>query len=210
MHYNPPIGIAVYLERKKTRQFVGELRYIADTKEFEFIYDQNYLYSKSIIPLGPELPLKKQPFRSKKLFESFSDRIPSKENPAYADYCKAVGIDVSETNPLILLSTIAKRGPSSFIFEPIYTTGIDPNQLKHFREILNLTGREFAVCFSISLASLNRIETGKAAGKEVLKRLEIYIKFPEVALFEFRRNSGKIHLQKKRHAEKILMRLAGK
>ena len=204
MHYNAPLGIAVYLERRKTRQFVGELRYIADIDEFEFTYDRNYLYSKSIIPLGPELPLKKQPFRSKRLFESFSDRIPSKENPAYTDYCKAVGIDVSETNPLILLSTIAKRGPSSFIFEPIYARGIDPHQLKHFREMLNLTAREFAVCFSISLASLNRIETGKATGKEILKRLEIYIKFPEVALFEFQRNSGKIHLQKKRHAEKVL------
>ena len=48
------------------------------------------------------------------------DRIPSKENPAYPDYCKSQGISVNETNPIILLIAIGKRGPSTFIFEPVF------------------------------------------------------------------------------------------
>src|SRR6202022_1252354 len=89
---------------------------------YELTYNKKYAHSKNAIPIGPDLHLFKLHHQSKKgkLFSSFIDRIPEKSNPAYKDYCKAEGISSTEKNPIILLGTIGKRGPSSFIFEPVY------------------------------------------------------------------------------------------
>src|SRR5579872_1002429 len=43
-------SIAVFLEKRKTRQYVGNLTYLNDEKVFEFTYDEDYLYAKRIIP----------------------------------------------------------------------------------------------------------------------------------------------------------------
>src|ERR1700692_4174096 len=112
------IGVDVFLERRKTHLYVGQLRKEID--HYIFTYNDQYLHSRNIIPLGPEFPLTKKEFKSKKLFPSLEDRIPSKLNPAYLEYCQLLGIDPKETNLLILLSTIGKRGPSSFVFAPFY------------------------------------------------------------------------------------------
>lgn len=200
-------SIAIFLEKRKTRQYVGSLSYLKNEKIFEFTYGENYLYAKKIIPLGPEFPLTQRSFRSKKLFPSLQDRIPSKENPAYPEYCQAMGISADESNPIILLGTIGKRGPSSFAFEPIYEKTFSADDLRSFREELGLTTREFALCFNLPRLSIIHIENGKSPGIEILKRVEIYKRFPEVALFEIQRNGGAISLIKKRHAIKVLTTL---
>jgi hypothetical protein len=65
----------------------------------------------------PELPVTKRIHKSDHLFSSFADRIPSKKNPAYIKYCEKFGIPFKKEDEIILLSTIGKRDPSSFIFE---------------------------------------------------------------------------------------------
>lgn len=118
MDLNKIIGVLVYLEHKTRRQYVGVLKKIGDI--FQFEYDLKYLRGRAIIPLGPEMPLTRRVFQSNTLFIPFADRIPSRENPAYPEYCQETGISVNETRPFVLLTTIAHRGPSSFIFEPFF------------------------------------------------------------------------------------------
>jgi HipA-like protein len=192
-------GVDVYFEKRKIREYVGRLRFV--DKKFIFIYDDVYLYKERSISLGPDLPLTAKKFTAKVLFPSFADRIPSVENPAYNEYCKMVGIDPNEKNPLILLSTLGRKGPSSFIFIPYYENIITKEDVINFRSSLNLTIREFSKIFDFSFASINRIETGLASGKDVLKRLEIYISFPKVALYELQKNGPKIKDEKRKFAE---------
>ncbi len=198
------VGVYVYLEKRKTRQLVGELTFGAKDKEYIFTYFEKYLFSDQIIPVGPELPLTKKKHQSNKLFPSFVDRIPSKENPAYRDYCYAMGISEKEENPLILLSSIGKRGPSSLVFEPHYERNFDGVALKKFREKLDLTTREFATCFEITQSALVNIELGKVSGKEILKRIEIYASFPEVAISQLKIAGGGLHAEKQKSVLAIL------
>jgi len=196
-------SVLVYLERRKSRRFVGELTYDIKEKAYVFQYDKRYLNLK-LIPLGPELPLGRKRFVSKTLFESFADRLPSRENPAYRDYCMAEGIDVNETDAFILLTTIGKRGPSSFVFESKYESIFNAEDVKAFREELHLTTKEFSLGFAIAEKTLISIEGGIGRGRDVMKRLELYIRFPLVALFEFQRNCAQIHREKRRLVEQIL------
>ena len=131
--HNKIKAILVYLELKTTRELVGKLEY--KNKKYCFSYDKRYLEFKKALPIGPELPLTKLYFESEELFPSFVDRIPSKHNPAYTDYCAEFSIDVDEENQLILLATIGRKGPSSFIFEPKYNS-FNANDLKSFRQEL--------------------------------------------------------------------------
>lgn len=193
-NFHKIVGVQIVLERTVNTQIVGELT-IKDS-EFHFEYNQNYLRSSQAIPLGPEVPLTRRSYRSKELFRPFSDRIPSRENPAYPEYCKSVGISPDEKEPLILLSTIASRGPSSFLFKPIYNEGFSGSDLKSFRSNLGLSARDFALCFDFSQPGITRVETGESDGREILKRAEIYAQYPEVALDQLRRRAAFIHQKK--------------
>ena len=198
MKTNFIIAVLIYLERRKTRTFVGKLTMDQEKNvtTFYFQYDEKYLKRKYAIPLGPELPLSEKFYEAINLFPSFQDRIPAKENPAYVDYCREAGISSQENNPLVLLSTIGKRGPSSFVFEPVYEKQFTVNDLISYRENLGLTIREFASLFSISASHLQRIEANKFPGKDILKLIEIYKEHPLVALEEIKKNSGAIYTEK--------------
>lgn len=189
-------AVDVFLERRKSRDHVGRLSKAKNDPKsgYEFEYNEAYLLKENSIPLGPEFPLTKRAFFSKKLFPSFEDRIPSRANPAYVEYCEAAGVSSDETNALVLLSTIGRRGPSSFVFEPIKRGAISGTDIANFRKDLGLSIREFAVAFGTSPASVQKLEIGKGSGRELLKRLEIYINFPEVALFELKKNRAGLHL----------------
>ncbi len=194
------IGIDVFLESRKTRTYAGRLEEFKknNTQEYVFTYNDKYIYSKSAIPLGPDIPLTKKTHRSQELFKSLNDRIPSSKNPSYEEYCKTMGISSKERNPIILLATIGRRGPSSFIFEPVYTDGYGSDDVKKFREQLGLTFREFSQVFDFSSTTIQTIEANKDKGKESLKRIELYDKFPEVALYEVMRRGGILHENKKK------------
>ncbi|MBM3197797.1 MAG: hypothetical protein FJZ58_00890 [Chlamydiae bacterium] len=196
------VGVRVVLEKRNSVLLVGELTF--KEKEFHFEYNENYLRLPKAISLGPEMPLTRRIHQSKQLFHPFIDRIPSRENPAYSEYCKSVNISEEETNPLILLSTIASRGPSSFLFKPIYSENFTGVDLKNFRTRLGLSVREFAVCFDFSQAGVTRVEIGKSGGREILKRAEIYALYPAVALDQLRRRSAYIHHKKLEKAQNFL------
>jgi HipA-like protein len=196
------IGVDVFLEKRKTRIHVGCLK--KEKELFVFIYNKHYLHARNIIPLGPEFPLTKKQFKSKSLFASFEDRIPSKKNPAYTEYCEAMNIDPKEDNPLVLLSTIGKRGPSSFVFEPIYERLFSVQDVLDFRKLLKFTTREFSYVFEISQASLNALERKRYSGKDLLKRLEIIVRFPSVAFYFLKINGGILSFDKWQNAAKAL------
>ncbi len=197
------VGVQVVLEHSANVQLVGELT----MKEgvFHFEYDEDYLLLPKAIPLGPEMPLTRRSYQSKQLFRPFIDRIPSRENPAFFEYCKSMGISVDENDPLILLSTIASRGPSSFLFKPIYYEIFTGSDLKSFRNNLGLSVREFAACFDFSQAGITRVETGVSDGREILKRVEIYVLYPEVALGQLRRRAAYLHQKKLEKAKNWLV-----
>jgi HipA-like protein len=188
------IGIFVFLENRKRQTFVGRLS--KSDHKFVFTYEDSYLNAKHSIPLGPEFPLTQKQFFSDKLFPSLEDRIPSTQNPAYPEYCLAMGIDPKERNPFILLSTVGSKGPSSFIFHPIFKREITPKEIVEFRHMLGFTTREFAAVFEFSQNSLNALERGRRAGIEIIKRLEILLHFPAVALYFLLINRGHLTYEK--------------
>lgn len=178
--------LKIYLEGKKKKNLVGELERIENG--YQFSYDSEYYYSENPLQIGPGLELEKQIHVSKEMFSVFQDRIPSRKNAAYIEYCKSVGIDPKETDEMILLLKLGSKGPSAFVIESdeeVHFTGED---LKKFREGLNVSLRDFAILFDVSLSSIQRIESGRSAGRDVLKRIELYAKFIEAAEFEIYRN----------------------
>lgn len=194
MRHLKVIGVDIFLEKRKTRLHVGILE--KKNNKFVFTYDEGYFKAKNIIPLGPEFPLTQKQFMSDRLFPSLEDRIPSQQNPAYSEYCQLMGIDPKERDPFILLSTIGKKGPSSFVFSPIFERKILIEDLKNFRKFLGLTTREFAAVFEFSHTSLNAFEKGRTSGKDILKRLEILLNFPAVSLDLLFVNSGHLVYEK--------------
>lgn len=182
------IGVFVFLKKRKTQTLVGRL-YKIDQKII-FTYEDSYLNARHSIALGPEFPLTQREFSSNRLFPSLEDRIPSTQNPAYSEYCLAMGIDPKEQDPFILLSTVGSKGPSSFVFYPIFKRDITSKTIVEFRNMLELTTREFAAVFEFSQNSLNALERGRITGSEILKRLEILLYFPNIALYFLLVNSG--------------------
>lgn len=186
----------VFSESRKRRIFVGILSWDKIKNQFEFKYDPKYAKSKKAIPLGKELDLFKKIHISKgKLFPSFLDRIPSKENPAYKDYCESQGISAHEENPILLLIAIGKRGPSTFIFEPVFKNDFSYLDVKKFREDVGVSIHDFSLAFDLNAPTLQRLEAGKKTDLGTLRRIQIYLSFPQVALWQIEMNSGKLHIE---------------
>jgi len=204
--YSNLIAVDAYAESGKSRIFVGRLT--RSDSGFVFEYDSLYLRMNTAVSIGVELPLTGKRFVSKSFFASLLDRIPSRKNPAYVDYCSHVGIKVEENNLLILLATIGSRGPSSIVFEPVFPPSFSREDLKEYRASIGLSLRDFALLFGVSASTLNRIEIGTAGGRDVMRRMEIYVKFPDVALFEIGRNKPYVHRDTFRRAKNHLRRVS--
>lgn len=187
--------LLVFHEGRKRRIYVGELSYLEKKDRYQFIYDKKYTLSKNAIALGPNLDLFKEIIISPKgkLFATFFDRIPSKENPAYKDYCISQGISVDEKNLIVLLTTIGKRGPSSFVFWPKYISQFSASDIINFRKKLKITQYDFANAFDFNLLTIQRIESNKSIDHNTLKRIEIYLRYPQVALEQLKISGGAIH-----------------
>ena len=189
-------AVDVYAEGRRKRDRVGRLERFEDPDDgagYRFTYEDAYLNQPSAVSLGPELPLTSRSFFSRELFPTLLDRIPSRDNAAYPDYCAATGIDVDESDPFVLLTTIGRRGPSCFIFEPALEKSFGPEEAAAFRAELGLSLREFGILFDFSPYTIQKIESGRESGRDVLKRLELYVRFPEVAWFEILRNRPRMH-----------------
>lgn len=198
-------GVSIFLEKRKTRLLVGELRKVNNM--FIFTYDSYYFKAKHVIPLGPEFPLTERSFTSSSLFPSFEDRLPSTLNPAYPEYCLAMGIDPQEKDPFVLLSTIGQKGPSSFIFYPLFEQTLHAEAVIKYRHALGLTTREFASVFELSQASLNALERKRIVGSEITKRLLILISFPKVAQYLLKVNGGYLTYEKWQQAFEMLQKM---
>ena len=199
------VGIDIYLEFRKTRRHVGQLKKL-NTKDkfYVFTYDINYMDQPSSIELGPDLPLTRRVYKSKTIFKSIEDRIPSKDNPAYIEYCEDAGINPTEKDKIILLATIGRRGPSSFVFEPIYKELVSQADRSSFRRQLGLTIREFSSAFDFSTKTVQKIEKGDSVARDSQKRFDTYILFPEVASFELILFGGSLMPEKRVAALKAL------
>ncbi len=186
--------LLIFHEGRKRRVFVGELIYNEKENQYELFYDENYARSKRAIPIGPGLDL----FRARHvsahgvLFPSLADRIPSKSNPAYGDYCKSQGISIGETNSIILLGTIGKRGPSSFIFEAVYKKEFPVTNILKFRQQLQISRHDFSAALGFSETTLQKLESQKSQDAHVLKLLQIYFEFPEVALWQLKQTGNRV------------------
>ena len=205
-------ALDVFLEKRKARWHVGTLCYSKDGERFVFEYSDKYIYSKSSIAIGPDIPLTRKKHRSESLFKSFNDRIPSSKNPSYVEYCAQAEISPNETNQIILLATIGRRGPSSFVFEPIYKETVSDEALVAFRKNLNLTVREFSSVFDFSTSTINKIEKqqDKNRGSEAAKRLTILLEFPDVSIYALKKKGGALHQDKKLAAIQYLEQLSKK
>ena len=187
--------LLIFHESRKRRQLVGELIYSKEKDQYELIYDRHYIQSKKAIPIARDLDLFKIRHKSAKgkLFPVFLDRIPEKSNPAYKDYCKAQGISPKEKNPIVLLGFIGKRGPSSFVFEPVYEADFSPSNILILRNELQISQQDLAEAFNIKKLTLLKIEKGQSKDANTLKLLQIYFNFPEVALWQLMQTGGRIH-----------------
>lgn len=189
-------AIEVYAEGKRTRKLAGILvreKNSSGEPGFKFTYEDDFLKWDKAVAVGPELPLTGKSYFSTNLFPSFCDRIPSRQNPAYGEYCLATGIEIYEDNPFVLLTTIGKRGPSCFIYEPHVNVNFKAEDAAAFRKSLGLSLRQFGLLFDFAPYTIQKIEAGKMSGRDVLKRMEIYARFPEVARFEMNRNKASAH-----------------
>lgn len=197
MHYEQdPNRLEVYLEIRKRRLLVGMLEFDLAKNIFVFSYEKKYLASKSAIPVGPELPMSKLKHTSERnqLFPTFLDRIPSRENPAYKEYCQSQGISVNEQNLIILLTTIGHRGPSFFIYEPIFIEiGDIAQELKTFRKNLGLSQWDVAMVFDIPEITIKKIEARQTTDSNILRLINYYLTFPNIVLLQLSITGKKVH-----------------
>ncbi|MGK5085184.1 helix-turn-helix transcriptional regulator [Bdellovibrionota bacterium FG-1] len=178
--------LEVFTENRTRRIYVGVLSYEPDRELYKFEYDQKYALSKNAIPVGPDLDLFKKVHwsKGKKLFASLSDRIPSRANPAFEEYCRSVGISLNEKNPIVLLTTIGRKGPSTFVFEPVPLERFDSSQLIRIKKELGLSRYELARAFGLSVITVNRVEQNKSIDSAPARLIQIFLRFPDVALWQ--------------------------
>ena len=196
------IEILVYSQTSTKRVYVGRL--YKEKGLFLFEYSKTYQSSKKALALGPEFPLWKSRISSKKLFLSLQDRIPSRQNPAYRDYCKQWGIDENENDEFILLTTIGKRGPSTFIFEPKQETNYTGDDLKKFRHRLGLCQSEFESLFGVSHLTLVRLENSTSENPVYLRYFEIMNQVPQALQWLLERRGVNLHDEKKKNILKAI------
>lgn len=206
--------VEVYAEGRKRREFVGALRRDPATQRFRFEYDRAYLRSKRAIPLGPELNFSQPVYVSEPgvLFPSFADRIPSRQNPAYAEYCASAGISVEETDPMRILPAIARRGPSSFIFESVWREREDiSSQIKRFRREAGLTFFDLAALLDLPILTIKRLESGLSRRDTALTGwLRVLIDHPLIFLEQLQRKGSRLHDDTRRRLEIYLRNTPGK
>ncbi len=191
MQLNPePNMLDVYHEGRKRKIYVGRLSYSDEKKRFIFAYDAKYLRLKNAIPIGPEFPLTKQIHESNSdaLFASLADRIPSKENPAYKEYCAAYALSPEETNVFTLLTTIGHRGPSTFVFEAVtlFKPEVLVAELKALQVKLEISLWELATAFDVPYLTMQRIANGKCKDMLTMRLVAIYLSCPEAALWQLK------------------------
>ncbi|MEI8026311.1 MAG: HipA N-terminal domain-containing protein [Pseudomonadota bacterium] len=207
MHYYKTnlSALDVYLERRERKQYVGRLTRQPDQK-FHFAYDEAYQRMNNSISIGPSLPLVKKEFLSTNLFPEFLDRIPSSQNHAYEDYCNSVGISVEEDDLMVLLIKLGKRGPSSFIIEPVVEDHPADvvNNIRGFLPENSLSQQDFANLLDIPITSLSRLLTGASVDRTLLRLIDLYLSSPNSLVQIFSYTQRKLTEKKRARVFKYL------
>lgn len=197
--------VEVYAEGRKRREFVGVLTRDPATQRYRFVYDRKYLRSKRAIPLGPELNFSQLTYDSAPgiLFPSFADRIPPRTNPAYVDYCVSAGISPEETDPMVLLPAIARRGPSMFIFESVWKENRNlAAELKAFREETGLTFFDLAQLLDLPILTVKRFEAGLTRRDAALSSwLGVLLDHPAIFQDQLKVHGARLHDATRRRLE---------
>lgn len=76
--------------------------------------------------------------------------------------------------------------------------------LKEYRKSLNFTTREFSKIFSISHRNLQRIESNKRSGKNILRLIGMYKNYPKMA-YDKIKFDGRNVLSASKYVEAIIM-----
>lgn len=187
--------ILIFSQTRNKRVLVGMLS--RKNGKYCFEYDPTYQKKKNSLPLGPEFDLWKSKFVSTKLFPSLADRIPSRENPAYRDYCQQWNIDENEKDIFILLTTIGRRGPSTFVFEPTRQNIYGGENIKSFRNRLDLTQAEFESLVGISHMTLVKLEASRSKNDFYLRQLQLIDEVPEALKWLLHNRGQGLHDQKR-------------
>jgi len=66
-------------------------------------------------------------------------------------------------------------------------------QLKAFRQQLNITQWDFAMLFDFAQLTIQKIEAGKTKDKNISRLLDIYMTNPKAALQQMRLTGKKVH-----------------
>jgi len=176
--------IRVFSETKRKRRFVGEL--LRTKQGFEFVYSDEWLNYDKAFDLGPDIPLSGKTYRFSNLPDSFKTRIPPKSSENYKRYCEERGISSQETDVMILLGTIAHKGPSSFVFE--LSDELEKNQIVKDRihSLLKVVSlRDLATLFQIPVSSMSRfIHNDISKASSLYKLIEICLLSPEAFLIK--------------------------
>jgi HipA-like protein len=188
-------AIHVFSQTEKKRVYVGKLW--REKKSFRFEYSKDYQNSKSAVALGPEFPVWKTEFSSQALFPSLQERIPSRQNPAFKEYCNEWGIDENEKDEFLLLATIGRRGPSTFIFEPYQEKNYSGETLKSFRVGLDLNQAEFETLFGVSHLTLVRLENSTSQNPLYLRYFQVFDEVPEALAWLIEKRGEFLHDNKK-------------
>lgn len=168
--------VLVFSDEPRGRVFVGELERIKEG--YSFTYDNNYMARSTATQLGPDLPFSLKAITSKRFFESLLDLIPDRNNPAYEEYCRSVGVDSDEKDPMVLLTHFG-GGPSRFVFEAVPDeTPPTGKQVVHFRESLGLSQRQLATLLDIPIATLQAMEKDTADVSTARTLVRIFIENP--------------------------------
>jgi len=195
--------VNVFSQGKNNRVLVGRLW---RDKKYAFQYDPHYLKMRTALALGPELPLQYAPYYSKMLFSLLEERIPSTQNPAYADYCREWGIDPGEKDPLILLTTIGHRGPSSFLFRQAPEDKFDHQALRKFRQQLGLSTRELALLLDTDQTTLTKTEMSQLASTQLLRFCALLSHVPSALEFQLDQRGQFLHDHKIAKIKKMINR----
>lgn len=168
--------ILIFSDESRGRVFVGLLE--RTNEGYTFVYDKDYMARSTATPLGPDLPFSLKPITSKKFFESIIDLLPDRNNPAYEEYCRSVGIAPDEKDPMVLITHFG-GGPSHFAFEAAPDdTVASGNQVVEFRNSLGLSQRQLANFLNIPIATLQAMEKDTADVNVARNLVSIFIENP--------------------------------
>lgn len=186
-----PFLVNIFLQTQSKRILIASLH--RSKNQYVLQYEESYLKRKNAIPLGPELALSRKAIISKQFFPSLADRLPSRQNPAYADYCQQWNISPEETDPLILLSTIGQRGPSAFIFRQASDNIFGQEALINFRKELGLSVRELAAFLDTNPTTITKTEMGNLQSSHLLALCELLANVPAALDYQLHKRGQYLH-----------------